>query len=460
MLMTSLVTYKPTAEIIDINEKSVLFAKSLIAGTFDLEYLVHVQQFFTVSHVNTAMLEKIGEFLNISTTYLYVDKNRHINEIRHITFGELLLMMNDRDPHTINGCSCSYHRESLLTHSIFAMLKTYECISHDMPERYMLHISILALFHDIGKIHCVELLLKKARVGFPFHGEHGSGIMLQLYVKNTFFSFTEWENMCRSIATHMCGYHAEDYTSKHTIYRMNLLSMERPRVLYMLQHLMYGDSLGKIADETVEAEVPDVILSRREKFIEHTSKKCNLLKFCLDNCIEGVLIKLCGQSGSGKSTYLTHIVKTLIENGVPEHMILCIERDLVMCNITKKAMNSDAIEMVKKPLALEYSLLYNYYKKHNLGSVVNEYISNKIKNNSNRIIIFDSVANYYYVDKMLPSCTSNMLRINVNVIRGEPIDMKTCTRMAMNISEQLALFGNRSAVSWLPEEINLHSIAS
>jgi hypothetical protein len=463
MVMASLVTCVPTTEILDINEKSVLFAQSLIDGTFNLEYLLNVKEFFTVSHINTTLLEKIGTFLNISTTYLYVDTNTNTNEKRSITFGELLLMMNDHDPHDSrnnNGCSCAFHRESLLTHSIFAMLKTYECISRDMPERYMLHISILALFHDIGKIHCVELLPKKQRIGFPFHGEHGSGIMLQLYVKNPFFSFTEWENMCRTIATHMCGYHAEDYTTNHTIYRMKLLSFERPRVLYMLQHLMYGDALGKIADASIQMETTDMVLSRREKFIKHTAKNNNMCKFLLHNCPGGIIIKLCGQSGSGKSTYCQHIVETFTNHYVPRDKILVIERDLVMCNIAAKSINPDAEEIVDRPLALEYSRLYDHYKKNKLGPFVNEYISKKIKHNTHKIIIFDSVANYYYVDKMLPSCTSNMLRINVSVIRGEPIDMKTCTRMAMNIPEQLKLFGNRSVVSWLPDGINLHTISS
>lgn len=458
--MSSPVVYAPCNEISNINEKSIIFTKGLINGNFDLDFLTHVQNFFTVSHVNTAILEKVSEFLKIQTSYLYVDHVEKINEIRSITFGEILMSMNDEDPHTINGCSCGYHRESLLTHSLMSMLKTFECISHDMPERYMLHISILALFHDIGKIRCIEIFPKKARIGFPFHGEHGAGIMLQLFVKNSFFSYTEWENMCRAISVHMCGYHSDDYSKPSTIYKMNLLSMERSRVLYMLNHLMYGDSLGKIPDQELDTETPEIILSRREKFIEHTQKRFNIIDFFLDNKLNGILIKLCGQSGSGKSTYAKFLIGEFAKHNIPMHKIVWIERDIVMCNVTSKDIDPTSELITERPPAPLYVKLYEHYQKNKLGSRVNETISNMIRNNCHKIVIFDSVANYYNVDSMLPSVTGNMFRININIIRMEPIDKKTCMRMAMDISQQLKLFGNRTCTSWLPDGVNMHSIAS
>lgn len=450
-------TMQTPPTITEINSKSILFAQSLINGSFDLEYLTFVSGYLNVTHINTAMLEKIGEFLRLQTSYLYVDVKTNVNKTKIITFGDLLMLMAKNDAHNVKGCSCSYHEESLLTHSLFAMFKTYDCINIDMPDRYILHISILALFHDIGKISCTKLYLKKNSLGFPFHGECGSGIMLQLFVKSIYFSRTEWENMCRAIGTHMCGYHCKDYTDKNTLYKMDLLCLERKRVTYMLEYLMYGDSLGKIS-KRLESEKD--IIDRKKQFSKHVSKTFSATEFFKNYKLTGLLIKICGQSGCGKTTFCSHIIKQFLHHGVDAKNIVHIERDLVMCNVVLKILKPDAKPIKFRPMATEYNLLRDYYKTYKLANVVNDAIFKLIKDNRHKVIILDTVANYYCIDNLLPSICSSMFRININVIRGKPIDKKTCARMSLSMETQIKLFGDKTILSWLPKDINMHALTS
>lgn len=441
--------------------KSIEFTKSLIDNHYDLSsYLSLFEKHVNVMHYDINVIDNICEFLNIETSYLYTTNTNQ--EIRTITFGELLLKAGEKNYHNDGEFKCKYHEESLLTHLILCMLKCIEILPIEMSTLKKTRLAITALFHDIGKVVC-HLNIKKPKISvtaFPFHGECGSGIMMNLFTDNVnkFFNKNEWLIMCRSIAVHMCGYHTDEYSTSDAEYKMNLLKIECQEVKETLYWLMYGDETGKITSVVK----PDNIMLLREKFKTSINGDFNTFKFFINNNINGCIIKLCGQSGSGKSTMSKIIVDYLVSNNINKNNILVIERDLIMANITTMEINPNAVLYVEKPRGQEYRDIYSKYKELKLGAKVNKTISNLIKNNVHKIIIVDSVINYYGVaSQIYPDECKNMFKISINIIRGSLLDENDYIRMNMSMEQQLELFGNKNVVQWLPNgHIELNSLTS
>jgi len=439
------------------------FVNTLIDGSYDLpNYLTLFKDHITIMHYDLNILNDIHQFLNIETSYLYVNVETNIQEIRIISFGELLNLMGTENVHNDGEFKCKYHEESLLTHSVLAMLKCMEIMPLHISPKQKTQIAITALFHDIGKVRCVRKFKKKVNsvTAFPFHGECGSGIMLQLYndTVSDYFDTKSWEIMCRTIATHMCGYHSKDYTDKDTKYKMDLLRFEIDEVKESLYWLSYGDSYGKISKVVENIDIMEL----REQFKESVESPFDMIKFNKENNIKGCIIKLYGQSGSGKSVITKHIIKHLCSFGIEKTSIICIERDLIMCNVTQQFLTPNVEMYIEKPRGEIYSELYKSYKENNLSSIVNKQIFNLIKYNCHKIIIVDSVINYYQsANQIYPDECKNMFKIAIHVIRGSKINETDCDRMMCSEEKQLELFGNRDVMSWMPENCkNLNAMTS
>ena len=163
----------------------------------------------------------------------------------------------------------------------------------------------------------------------------------------------------------------------------------------------------------------------------------------------GLLIKLCGQHGTGKTTYSNIIYKQFKKCGVVHSMIINIEWKIIMCNASAKFLDKNAIEIIECPKSKLYARLYKCYKQNNLENQVNECIHDLIVKNKNKIIILDSHNNYYYKETLFDSSVLTMLRINIYIIK--------CVKPLLKKVES---FGNRNAISWLPSNINLNKLTS
>lgn len=432
-------------------DNTIQFINNLINGDFALgTYLKQISHHITIAHCDINILNNLHRFLNIETEIFVNDNGQRMEKI---TFGQLLLEMSKEHYHSRNGIKCKYHEESLLEHSVYAMLKCIEIMPITLSLEFRTRIAICALFHDIGKIKACLSIQKKTDgiVAFPFHGEYGCGIMLKMYVENPFFTEVEWYCMCRTINLHMCGYHSKEYDNRHTLYKMELLKHENSTIKDMLHWLCYGDKTGKVSPY-VEKNV--VILLKT--FKEHVTPEANLGKFYRKQGFSGCLIKLIGQSGAGKSYLAKHLIDELKNNNVPEDMIIYIERDLYMCNLVMSEQGKPLFD--EKPDATTYNECYAYYKEHKLQEKVNDIIRTTIKYNRSKIIIVDTLMNMYAgASQIYPECCNTMFKINIYVIRNYLIDESTCSRMNMSIEQQLELFGTVTPISWLPNEINLYN---
>lgn len=440
-----------------MDTKSFYFAQTLINGTYNIgDYLEAVEEHITIKHIDFNILKNLNVFLNIETQILTIINGNQ--ELRTIKLGDILLLMAEDHFHKVSNHKCKYHDESLLTHSLMCMLKCIEILPLSMSLYYKTQIAITALFHDVGKMSS-KVLIKKDKIAFPFHGEMGSGIMQQLYCveMNKMFTKVEWETMCRAICTHMCGYHVKDYNSKEAKYKMEMLKFETTDVKQLLYHLSYGDSTAKISSVIEEND----ILDRREKFIENITGDFNILAITAKNKLNGCIIKLCGQSASGKST-ITKLIKNYLQSqNVLEEQIVCIERDLIMCNTSLLSQNPDATIFTVKPRGDIYEELYNNYKEKELSNTVNNIIKNIIKQNTDKIIIVDSVINYYNAAAIYPEESKNMLKIAIHLIRGDLINNTDCERMNSSMEKQIKLFGDRDIRCWVPgERVNLNNLTS
>jgi len=440
---------------------SLNFAKSLYDDTFVLsDYLLQIQDHITILHHDTNVLKYVCKFLKLSGNYLHIADG--IQSIETITFGELLIEIGKENYHNKDDFKCKYHEESLLTHSICAMLKCIEIMPLTLPIRYRSQLAICALFHDVGKISCCQHI-KKTKGGmtsFAFHGECGSGIMMQLWTSNLESLFTkfEWEIMCRTIAVHMCGYHCKDYTCNDTKYKMELLTFEDSVVKENLYWLCYGDSTGKISKYNEDIKM---IMDNRENFRECMQVPFSYKSFTINRNITGCLIKLCGQSGTGKSSLSKLINKFLLSKDVKPNMIINIERDLIMCNVSQLNMDKMAEPFTEKPDGAQYKILYRNYKDKNLRADVDSTIMNIIKCNCNKIVIVDTLMNYHNsAATIYPDECKYMFKININVLRGKLYDIVTCARMENTLGEQLDITGNISLTHWLPKGAQYNSITS
>lgn len=436
-------------------DNTVEFVHNLIEGNFVIgNYLKQISKYITVKHCDINILNNVHIFLNVRTS-VFVNQNGQ--KMLSLTFGDLLLEMCKEHYHSKNGCKCKYHEESLIEHSIYAMLKCIEIMPLSINLNERTRIAITALFHDIGKI-TAYIAIKKTTDGiisFPFHGEYGCGIMMKMWtIDNPYFNKEQWENLCRTIAVHMCGYHSTDYNDCNTKYKMQLLHFENDNVKETLHWLCYGDKSGKVSPY-----VDNNIIDLLRMFKINVYNDFNLRKFYRNNGYTGFLIKLCGRSGVGKSTFAKLLIEMFINKGVKKSMIVYIERDLIMCNVALSHQNKELIN--EKPSSEIYNECYKYYKTNKLETVVNDIISNNISFNKNKIIIVDTLMNLHTsANQIYPSCCKSMFRININIIRNTLVDMHTCSRMNMTMEEQLSLLGEVNTVQWLPKDVNLHNLTA
>lgn len=198
-------------------------------------------------------LEKIQKILNVQThwtnclnQYITITLNTLIDEIskehfhQNVNTDGIHIVFSKKN---VKTASCDYHVESLLEHSLMAMI-----IAIDISSDEDAVISgLTALLHDIGKPGCLSVYGNN--IGYPFHGEYGACILSSMYSDaiSAYVTFTQWQTMCDAIGIHMCSYHTTD-NSEWSTYRRTLSQLASPDVKKLLWNLSFGDTFGKISD--------------------------------------------------------------------------------------------------------------------------------------------------------------------------------------------------------------------
>lgn len=346
---------------------------------------------------------------------------------------------------------CDYHQESLFLHLHLAMMVTFSRVPFDMPFDEMLRYAFIALVHDIGKVKTVDIIKIKDYhwTRFSGHGEIGSGILSMIWNHDfeKYFTKIVWENICRTVAVHMCGYHETNPDSIQAKYCWNLLKLENENVKDNLYYLSIADHYGAIPKEP-HHDHTEFDCSRND-FKMAISETFNSSDFYKNNELNGMIILVRGMSGSGKSSYVKRITDRFNELNV---QYTIIERDEIMCQIAAKSIGEIC---TKRSTGEQYKKYYDIYQSKNLGFSVNEEMKNRISQSlsENRVVILDTVMSLFKpIDNVLPNIASTTFIVAIDIIRCTKFTESDAMRMGYDIDKQVQLHGSRDIFYWLPED--------
>lgn len=341
------------------------------------------------------------------------------NTIVKMNFKKYLLKIKENDPHSKDGIIVAENNiYPLLKHLI---LTSYYLAINEKDEKQKLMLCFVGLLHDIGKIECIPI--KKApTLYYPFHECMGSGLFLRAF-NNNFKSMIDYENWCelaRLINLH--EFNLYDTTEEHK-HDKNLLSMESPFIKKNIQKLLNANKMAALGNIIQNIEIDLNIIPNNNIFNN------------------GVIIFLCGMSGTGKSTFTKEFIKNF------PNLFHIIERDniLIQCVIKKFNLSND----------LEYSKYYEYNEKLEKDEINNE-IKNQINNNiSNKIIIIDSLIPYFEGIKFLiDEKYGNVFKIAIHLIKKNLFKNQIRDNKDIPYMKQLNLFNQTNEYSWAPFKAN------
>jgi hypothetical protein len=261
-------------------------------------------------------------------------------------------MGNPLDGNAHHVFSSGFHWESLTVHSVLAAIHTCVfAIDNGYNDKKIFHSTILALFHDIGKMQTVNIIdakkpegvVSKLWIGFPAHGEVGMIMWLMLWCPDMeqFISRNDYFKIGLAMGTHMCGYH--NPTGSGSDYKLASLELfNPPDVNELLSILMIGDYEGKIQD-TYEPFNPQTRLN----FIAGVSTSITVPEFFTKYKFPNtVIIYLIGRSGVGKSHFADKIMSLF-------PAAFC-SRDIAIATI--------CVGIRKRLEGFEYKMMYNIYE--------------------------------------------------------------------------------------------------
>lgn len=255
-----------------------------------LELMNEIPDIKSVISPNVKLVEKmVGTYETISDI---LTVNSH-------SLGNLLIGIGDNHYHQHTDTdgikySCQYHMEKLQSHLMMAsLIVCHEFYNHTSDDDIALILTFTALFHDVGKKHSCIYHRKEKAIGYPMHGEMGCGVMLSQWDDRykSWFTREQWEDMCRTISVHMCGYHETDKTRRHVKQKWDMLSTERTLVKTILPFLSIGDHFAAVRSEKVK-EDPAVYYASRSDLILHLSIGMDWATFITSNKLKSKVIFL------------------------------------------------------------------------------------------------------------------------------------------------------------------------
>jgi hypothetical protein len=220
-------------------------------------------------------------------------------------------MDNPLDQYGNHEYSSPYHKyDSLSTHSMKAAFHTCVfAIDNNYDLNIVFNATLLALFHDVGKMQTVNTSDYKSKliISFTAHGEAGNIMWNMLWTDemNEYITDREYMDIGIAIGRHMCGYHKP--TGPGSDYKLDTLCVFNDRnVNDLLSLLMIGDHEGKIPETYVEFNPID-----REIFVKRTTTNITIREYLLKyNLPPTIIISLVGRSGVGKS-FLASIIQSM-----------------------------------------------------------------------------------------------------------------------------------------------------
>lgn len=362
---------------------------------------------------------------------------------------DLMNEISSKHVHSTDKATCEFHPESLLTHSYLTMfISMIRAIKNKLSERDILEISFLGLFHDVGKYMCCteSNINGKVVTTFPFHGEMGCGILLQMFNSefSKYFSKETWENICRTICVHMNYHLSSQKNSFQVSYDMKLLSLENTEVKKYLMYLTVGDFLGAMGHKTED------IMKCLKIFEEKINEKFDMTNFMSTYMLNGLVILIRGMSAFGKTTFIERIVKMFSDTGIKYRVV---NRD----NIISRIVSSSLGETTMTQPESYYHRIFQE-DKSTYSRQVNSEMKNTISSglSNHEVVIIDTLMNYFdSIEAITPSNMRDAFIMSIDVVRNTLITEKDCERHSMTMDKQMELSGSKSVFCWLAKECSM-----
>lgn len=404
-------------------------------------------------------------------------KNSNQNIIE-TSYGEILKEIEKEHYHSVNNkgkiYTCNFHRESVICHLVSAMIYAIwwnltkltkersindieTIITYDLTEKYTDWISITknirllaltALLHDVGKpsaLTYAEFTRNKDTpkeehvqyTAFQSHCILGTLIVQRGGYMHESMMLTqdEFDTMCTSISTHMCGYHSVDFsgqTEQEKILRLRILPQQ---VKNILCDLSVGDHFGAVKDLNQKNDDEEFIISR-QTFSSLINETQDPKEYCKKLSISGCVILMRGWSGSGKST-LANIIKQYCEN--LGHECVIVSKDIIMQETAKDHARNNS---------MSYSECYAYIEKNKLHGDIRSTIKQTIAENiiSNKVIIFDTVA-CLFSDQIATLIPPQCDVFAIDIKSEELITQEYADRLGIPLQQQINLGGNSTLLN-------------
>jgi hypothetical protein len=411
-------------------------------------------------------LKKIKDILKIKINSL-----NSLNKMQEFYLGDIIKFINKEHYHQNMNTSnipsaypnkkkeliacCSYHEESLFEHSILAMgYSILHAILKNSQDKDIWIAGFTGLFHDIGKVNTM-CVYGKEKLGYPFHGSYGSAILSQ-YGSNELFEeiggIEVWEDICRTIQTHMCSYHTTEIND-WTMKRRTITQMETPTVKSISENLSWGDSFGKLS--TICNDISKFVESR-DKYNNDINQEFDVKSFMETNKYIVPVFFIRGISGSGKTEFIKKKLLPYLEEFFSKEMIEIVSRDEIMSEITSKKFNM--VLSKSRPTGVEYKNLYEKFRESKLSKHVNDEIKRRLSIiiSQRRIPIIDSCILYYDgIISCIPENISKSFLIAVDCIRNYPYNIEDAEKNGMNDNDLENLYKFRNIIKWVGDGIKL-----
>lgn len=417
---------------------------------------------------NMEVLLLIGQFLNIESAPVVMRQNG-TQKLVSSKIGDLFWNEFDESHiHTDGDYSCGYHEESLFSHLVMAMLIAINGSKKD-DEHTQFLCGLTALLHDVGKKAVVshhewiqaETKNKIRATGFPFHGEMGALVLQGLYNPTTFDQFVtrkEWEDICRVLAVHMCGYHDTTPQDPYTQVKWNQLRLENDQVKQILIHLSVADTYAAFPHPGFTKPPFREHLVVQKELMASLGQDYDHDVFKQISQSHGTLISMLGTSGSGKSTMIRNLINFLCTIGISKDRIRVVDRDTIMVEQVAIVEGWEAPQ--ERPTGEMYTLFYAKYKENKLGSKVNQVMKQRIAEGlrNGDVVIVDTVATLFG-DFVLPGgpiaggdneLLVNAIKISIYMNRSSLATDIDGEKNGHTLKSQLEIMGECSLVNRLP----------
>jgi hypothetical protein len=414
------------------------------------------------------------------------------------TFGEIFttcIKVEDWHKRTLKNIlyTCDFHEESLFCHLIMSSVASVCNLLMQVPQitdQYAKFIAGLSLLHDIGKPATIDTSVltlgdKTKRVTkFPSHGLVGGLILQKSYSDSFGFTLDEWDDLCRCVTIHMCGYHCTDFTNPVTLSKWFRLSLEKSSVKNALYWLSIGDNFGTIRSDELSKD--NELFSSRKEFASfvgidlsygtgkdlsfepiHESHSLDENKIFTKLQTSGLVIVVFGSPSAGKTKVVDYLTNYFKEKNINH---IYVSRNKIMIDMCSPFLDLDSDELLEVDLKSDVrkssviSECNKYAQVNNLNKEIDEQIKMQISNAIafNQVCIVESsttnrkIFNSYFTDDIL-----NCEILQIYVERNTPHTKSDGDRQGITLEEQIELSGECSIINPLAkmDNSNLSSLA-